>query len=138
MWKIRVVALLILVAGAGLGYFSYATQKEVANFQFRLGLDLSGGTHLVYTADVSLVPDGEVADSLAALRDVIDRRVNLFGVSEPLVQLQDVGGDRRLIVELPGVTNVDAAIALIGQTPLMEFKAERPNGETRTNIEGQQ
>ncbi len=137
MWKTRVVALLILVAGAGLGYFSYTTEKEGANFPFRLGLDLSGGTHLVYSADVSAVPEADVSDSLAALRDVIDRRVNLFGVSEPLVQLQDVGGDRRLIVELPGVTNVDAAIALIGQTPLLEFKTERPNGETQAIIEAQ-
>lgn len=138
MWKKRVVALLILIAGAGLGFFSYTTEKEGANFPFRLGLDLSGGTHLVYTADVSAVPDGDVSDSLAALRDVIERRVNLFGVSEPLVQLQDTAGDHRLIVELPGVTNVDAAIALIGQTPLLEFKAERPNGETQAIIEAQQ
>lgn len=138
MWKTRIVALLILIAGAGLGYFSYTTQKEGANFPFRLGLDLSGGTHLVYTTDVSAVPDGDVSDSLDALRDVIERRVNLFGVSEPLVQLQDAGGNHRLIVELPGVTNVDAAIALIGQTPLLEFKTERPNGETQAIIEAQQ
>ena len=131
MWKTRIAALLILVAGAGLGYFSYTTQREGANFPFRLGLDLSGGTHLVYHADVSAVPEADVSDSLAALRDVIERRVNLFGVSEPLVQSQNIGGDRRLIVELPGVTNVDAAIALIGQTPLLEFKVERPNGETK-------
>ncbi|MEK7134620.1 MAG: protein translocase subunit SecD [Patescibacteria group bacterium] len=137
MWKTRIVALLILIAGAGLGYFSYTTQREGANFPFRLGLDLSGGTHLVYHADVSAVLEADVSGSLAALRDVIERRVNLFGVSEPLVQLQNTAGDHRLIVELPGVTNVDAAIALIGQTPLLEFKVERPNGETKTIIEAQ-
>ena len=81
--------------------------------------------------------EADVSGSLAALRDVIERRVNLFGVSEPLVQLQNTAGDHRLIVELPGVTNVDAAIALIGQTPLLEFKVERPNGETKTIIEAQ-
>jgi len=130
MWQTRIAALLILIVGVGLGYFSYTTQKEGAHFPFQLGLDLSGGTHLVYNADVSAVPGPDVSDSLAALRDVIERRVNLFGVSEPLVQLQNVGNDHRLIVELSGVTNVDAAIALIGQTPLLEFKAERPDGET--------
>ena len=137
MWKTRIAALLILIAGVGLGYFSYTTQKEGANFPFRLGLDLSGGTHLVYSADVSAVQEADISDSLDALRDVIERRVNLFGVSEPLVQLQNTAGDRRLIVELPGVTNVDAAIALIGQTPLLEFKTERPNGETLAIIEAQ-
>jgi len=62
-----------------------------------------------------------------ALRDVIERRVNLFGVSEPIVQVEKGGrfagvSEERLIVELPGVTDVAEAVALIGQTPLLEFK----------------
>ncbi len=53
---------------------------------FHLGLDLSGGSHLLYKADVSNVPSGEIDDSMDALRDVIERRINLFGVAEPTVQ----------------------------------------------------
>ena len=64
---------------------------------------------------------------MTALRDVIERRVNMFGVSEPLVQVEEggvlgSGREERLIVELPGVTDVKDAVAMIGQTPLLEFK----------------
>src|SRR3989344_5946687 len=98
------------------------------DFPFRLGLDLSGGSHLVYRADVSAVSAGEVSVSMEALRDVIERRVNLFGVSEPIVQVQNSGfvsgGEEKLIVDLPGVTDVEKATEMIGQTPLLEFKVE--------------
>ncbi|HVU79983.1 MAG TPA: protein translocase subunit SecD, partial [Candidatus Paceibacterota bacterium] len=93
---------------------------------FKLGLDLSGGTHLVYTADTSKVAAADVQDSLVALREVVERRVNAFGVGEPVVQTEQGGalgkGDYRLVVELPGITDVNAAVKMIGATPLLEFK----------------
>jgi preprotein translocase subunit SecD len=94
--------------------------------KFKLGLDLSGGTHLVYRADTSKVAPTDVGEAMNSLRNVIERRVNLFGVSEPLVQVEKSGfageGENRLIVELPGVTDVEEAIKQIGKTPLLEFK----------------
>lgn len=139
MWKIRFIAILLLIGGGAIGYFNYISEvRSDSKFPFKLGLDLSGGSHLIYQADVSLLSGTDVKDSMEALRDVIERRVNLFGVSEPLVQVEQTGGTERLIVELPGVTDIDRAIALIGQTPLLEFKVERPNGETKTIIEAQQ
>lgn len=126
MLKVRLAAFGILVAAGLLGYFVYHTEMAGGRFAFKLGLDLRGGTHLVYTADISQVPSGEIQDSLDSLRDVIERRVNLFGVAEPLVQLEQGGvvggGEHRLIVELPGVTDVNQAIKMIGETPLLEFK----------------
>ena len=88
---------------------------------------------MIYKADVSAIPAGQVSDSMNALRDVIERRVNLFGVSEPVVQVQQGGiissnGDEKLIVDLPGVTDVTKATEMIGQTPLLEFKTEAPVG----------
>ncbi len=142
MTKRIILAVFILILGAGAGFFVYKSEprlnpnfeNERAFFQnspFRLGLDLSGGSHLIYQADVSAVADGEVSDSMEALRDVIERRVNLFGVSEPVVQVQEgsfiSGGEAQLIVDLPGITDVDEATAMIGQTPLLEFKIENPN-----------
>ncbi len=91
---------------------------------FRLGLDLLGGAHLVYQADLAGVPEADRNDSMSGVRDVIERRVNLFGVGEPNVQ---VSGDDRLIVELPQVKDVGEAIKLIGETPFLEFK-ELPLG----------
>ncbi len=94
-----------------------------------LGLDLQGGVRLVYQADLSTATDKEQA--MAGLRDVIERRVNTFGVSEPVVQIQ---GTDRLLVELPGVTNVQQAIQMIGQTPYLEFGEQRTEEETKTII----
>lgn len=149
--KILLVVMLLVLAG-GVGLFVYKSEYRLnknfgsaspflQNHQFRLGLDLSGGSHLVYKADVSQVPSGEVAESMEALRDVIERRVNLFGVSEPVVQVQEgdfiSGGEEKLIVDLPGITDVDQAIAMIGQTPLLEFKTEAPEGTAQNVVVGE-
>src|SRR3989344_8364988 len=143
MAKTRITALLILLLGIGLGLFVYKSEVNhrnlapeakatgLAKYPFKLGLDLSGGTHLVYKADVSLINSTELSDSMDALRDVIERRVNVFGVSEPIVQVQNGGfsnaGEERLIVDLPGVTDVSKAIEMIGQTPVLDFRTENPN-----------
>ena len=127
MLQKRLAALAVLLIGAAVGWFVYSSQLHGWR-PFRLGLDLSGGTQLLYKADISNIPSDEVSDSMAALRDTIERRVNLFGVSEPLVQtetgssLAGQGSEQRLVVELPGVTDVQKAIALIGQTPVLEFR----------------
>ena len=89
---------------------------------FLLGLDLLGGTHLIYQADLSKVA-GSAGDAMQGVRDVVERRVNLFGVSEPVVQ---VSGNDRLIVDLAGINDVNQAIQLIGQTPFLEFKTILP------------
>lgn len=88
----------------------------------QLGLDLQGGTQLVYKADLSHIQSSDYDTAMASVRDVIERRVNSFGVSEPLVQTSTSGGEHRLIVELAGITDVNTAIKLIGQTPLLEFR----------------
>lgn len=101
---------------------------------FRLGLDLLGGTRLVYEADISKIENQSPADAMAGVRDVIERRVNLFGVSEPLVQIE---GKNRLVVELAGISDVNQAINLIGQTPFLEFKEQRVTEETKTITDAQ-
>ena len=127
MTRTRLLALLILIIGLTIGYFVYTTEKNpVSDFGFKLGLDLSGGIHLIYIADTSNLKDGDTGGALESLRDVIERRVNALGVAEPVVQVEKSGvGDTiedRLIVELPGVTDLKKAIAQIGATPLLEFK----------------
>jgi preprotein translocase subunit SecD len=145
-----VLAVLILVLGSGIALFVFKSEPRLnknfanassffKNHPFRLGLDLSGGTHLIYKADTSLVPAGQVNDSMDSLRDVIERRINLFGVSEPVVEVQHggiiSGAGEQLIVDLPGVTDVKQAIDMIGQTPLLEFKIEAPKGtSTAQNV----
>lgn len=123
MVKRRITALIVLLIGIGLAYLAYAPQ-----FPFHLGLDLSGGTHLVYRADTKALASADVSSSMASLRDVIERRVNLFGVGEPSVETSSSGSEQRLIVDLPGVTDVSKAIAYVGDTPVLEFKTEAKEG----------
>ena len=100
------------------------------NRPYVLGLDLQGGVNLVYQADLSSVTDKSTA--MQGLRDVIERRVNLFGVSEPVVQIQ---GNDRLLVELPGVKDVKQAIDMIGQTPYLEFDEQRDEKEAQVILD---
>lgn len=128
MLPIRFGAIILIVAGLLVGYFVYASQAPDARFPFKFGLDLIGGTQLTYEADTSSLTRQDVPEAMRALRDVIERRVNLFGVSEPLVQSESASvfsqgtTSERLIVELPGVTDINQAIKLIGATPVLEFK----------------
>jgi preprotein translocase subunit SecD len=91
----------------------------------KLGLDLKGGAHLVLQADMSEIASENRANALESAKNIVENRVNLFGVSEPVVQTSKVGSDWRIIVELPGVTNVDEAVKLIGETAKLEFWEEK-------------
>ena len=122
----RAIVVVSIVVWLGSFVYGNATQPG-AERPFKLGLDLAGGSHLVYEADVSKIDPMEVDNLMNVLRDVIERRVNVFGVSEPIVQVESssfVTDERieRLVVELPGVSDVSEAVAEIGRTPLLEFK----------------
>lgn len=87
-----------------------------------LGLDLSGGTHVVLEADMSNIDSADRDGALASAKEIIDRRVNFFGLTEPVVQTAVAADSYRIIVELPGVTDVDQAVGVIGQTAQLEFR----------------
>lgn len=99
---------LVLLCAGALAYFIYSNVvNEDARFPFHYGLDLAGGSQLTYEADLTGIPEAEVSELMDTLRLVIERRVNVFGVSEPNVQVEQssvVAGEvkQRLIVELPG------------------------------------
>lgn len=103
------------------------------NFDLVLGLDLAGGSHLVFVADTSGVEGDKKADAISGVRDVIERRVNLFGVSEPNVQTSSFEGKERIIVELPGISDPQKAVDLIGKTAQLEF-AEVSEGEEQATL----
>ena len=124
----------------GIDFLNTKLNLKLSHFpdkSFRLGLDLQGGSHLVYEADLSRVEPEDYGESMEGLRDVIERRVNLFGVQEPIVQTQEAGDNYRLIVELAGVKDVSQAIEMIGQTPYLEFKEQRTEEETQKILDKQ-
>jgi preprotein translocase subunit SecD len=101
--------------------FQYAVISHKKTFSMHLGLDLAGGSHLVFEADTSKIGADKKKTAIEGVRNVIERRVNLFGVSEPNVQTSEFNGKDRIIVELPGVTDTKEATDLIGKTAQLIF-----------------
>ena len=99
-------------------YVSSPLQKK---FNLTLGLDLAGGSHLVFEADTSKISSEKKKTSLSSLKEVIERRVNLFGIAEPNVQTSNFEGKDRIVVELPGIKDTKQAIDLIGKTAQLLF-----------------
>lgn len=94
----------------------------------KMGLDLKGGMHVVLQVDQSKLSDSEKRDAPERALEIIRNRVDQFGITEPLIHKQ--GGDR-IVVELPGLQDVERAQALIGQTAQLEFKLlETPDNTT--------
>jgi len=102
------------------------------DFTTKLGLDLKGGSSLIFEADISKVKKEDLNDALNSARDVIERRINFFGVTEPQIQTVKTGDKYRLSVDLPGINNYEEAIKLIGQTAQLTFR-ELPDGKIATN-----
>lgn len=133
MNKFRIGAIILIVLGIVLGYFNYYSEinPQWSFYKpFKLGLDLSGGSRLTYDADVSQLNPAEVGEAMSSLREVIERRVNIFGVSEPIVQIESsaISGtvQNRLVVELPGVTDIKEATKMIAEMPQLDFRILRP------------
>ncbi|MDD2766462.1 MAG: protein translocase subunit SecD [Candidatus Moranbacteria bacterium] len=137
--KRRTHFLLVLFLSLVVGIIAYPPLVRFAppvfdvvdSWKVNQGLDLQGGIHLEYKADVSQVPDGKVSEALSAVQAVIERRVNAFGVGEPLVQLSRSGIEERIIVELPGIKDIEQAKKMIKETPFLEFREQiDPDSDT--------
>ena len=126
-----VIALLAMTIAnprpTGIGWLDNVVGKTKIN----MGLDLQGGVHLVYEADMANIERGKEAEALSGIQDVIERRVNAFGVAEPMIQPSKVGDKYRLIVELAGIKDIEEAKKLIKETPFLEFKQE---GEEKAEL----
>ncbi len=114
--KSKIISLLFIAVISFAGYFAINPSRS-----FSYGLDLSGGTRLLYIADTAQIADSDVNGAMNILRQTIEKRINIFGVSEPIISIED---KNRLAIELPGVTDVESAIKSIGATPLLEFRLE--------------
>ena len=144
-WRLIFIILISLVAllvdlniehpdwAKNLVFWQPAGQRDIA---LRLGLDLQGGLQVLLAADM---PEGEELDptSMEAARRIVENRVNALGLTEPVVQAQ---GERRIIVELPGIENPEQAVGTIKGTALLEFvdaaKVPLPPGTVITTTMG--
>jgi len=150
-WKNLILVCGIMLAAGAAGFFDFPTlvNQSISAFNrnqglldipmlpetpFHLGLDLQGGVHLIYEADLSSAGSEDYDSLMRGLRDVMERRVNTFGVAEPVIQIQGEGSTQRLIVELAGVRDPKEAIGRINDAPLLEFKELLPEEERERRV----
>ncbi|MEK7622948.1 MAG: protein translocase subunit SecD [Patescibacteria group bacterium] len=106
-------------------YLNYPGAKlKTKDLALKKGLDLQGGTHLVLEADMNQIEAKDRLDALDSAKEILSRRVDLYGVSEPLIQTSILTDSYRIIVELPGIKDVSQAVALIGQTAQLDFRED--------------
>jgi preprotein translocase subunit SecD len=91
------------------------------DISYKLGLDLQGGTQLTYKVDMVNIPSQDQDKAFQGARSIIERRINFFGVGEPSIQTLKLGKEHRIVVELPGLSNVTEATGLIGRTAELSF-----------------
>jgi SecD/SecF fusion protein len=145
--SLRVKGIIVLIVIFGSAYFLYPTIQRIVmapeerarleleepqkyddliNKSIKMGLDLSGGMHLVLEVDDSQLKDSEKADVVERAREIIVNRVDQFGVAEPTIQRQ---GTKRILVQLPGLQDANRAKRLIGQTAMLEWRLIRQQQE---------
>ena len=137
MWKKRILALILLILVVGIGYFVYWSQVS-GKHPFKLGLDLQGGTDLLYQVDVSKLEPGQISEVVSSLPSFIEHRISqketagALGVLEASISTQTTslagnGKEYLVDVQLPGVTDVTKAEDVIGKAPYLQFETENPN-----------
>lgn len=104
--------------------FNIGNKTFTKDIDLKYGLDLAGGTALIFNINTSDIPKEDLSPALESLKSKIERRVNLFGVSETNVQISKQNDQYRLNVELPGIENTDQAIELVGTTAQLAFRGE--------------
>jgi len=132
--KLNIKFTLVIILALVVGLISYpravAKIPPVYNafnkLKINLGLDLQGGIHLEYKADTSKIDSAKIDSAMQGVQDAAERRVNAFGVAEPVIYTTKSGNDRRLIIELAGVKDINEAKKMIGNMPFLEFKEEGP------------
>ncbi|MBI3289883.1 protein translocase subunit SecD [Candidatus Microgenomates bacterium] len=107
------------------GQYSFSRDLEP-----KLGLDIRGGSRIVFEADMSKVDPQDRDSALTSAKETVERRVNLFGVSEPVVQTSKIEDKYRIVADLPGVTDVTQAVNLIGKTAQLFFATVEQQEET--------
>lgn len=138
-WMLGVIVIFVIIVGlvAGGNFYNTLAKNLAAktngiialpptqDIPFNLGLDLQGGAYLVYSADMRNIPPADQADAISSARDVIERRVNAFGVSEPVITAsRTANGQYQIVAELAGIKDVKDAIKTIGEMPILEFKEQ--------------
>ena len=121
---IIIVSILLLIFNLP-GKYQTWLPKSIQESDINLGLDLQGGSQLDYKIDLRDVPEGDRKDIVDGVTEIIDKRVNSLGVSEPNIYTSKIGDEQHIIVELAGIKDLEEAKATVGKTIQLEFKEKK-------------
>jgi preprotein translocase subunit SecD len=94
----------------------------------RLGLDLAGGSYLVYQADLSGIEPGTENEIMDGVKGVVERRINALGITEPVVEIQKYEGEYNIVIQLPGIADIEKAKETVGLFTVLEFREQDAAG----------
>jgi len=94
----------------------------------RLGLDLAGGSYMVYQADVSDIEPEYRDEIMKGVKDVIERRINALGITESTVQIQKQEGEYNIVIQIPGIADIEKAKEMVGLFTVLEFREQEEAG----------
>jgi len=117
-WKIKIDTL-ISSPQINIDWKGFKFKRDL---DIKKGLDLQGGTHLILEADMEKIESVSRKQALDSAKEIVSRRIDLWGVSEPIIQTVETDSNYRIIVELPGISNINEAIDLIGKTAQLDFR----------------
>jgi preprotein translocase subunit SecD len=126
----NIYLLIFILALFGFALWSVAPlDRNVFGRQgLRLGLDLQGGSYLVYQADVSAIEPSNRDEIMKGVKGVIERRINALGISEPIVAVQEQEGEYSIAIQLPGIGDIERAKEMVGRVSLLEFREQDEEG----------
>ncbi|PIU43256.1 MAG: protein translocase subunit SecD [Candidatus Nealsonbacteria bacterium CG07_land_8_20_14_0_80_40_10] len=138
---LSIIFILIIVGLAGMFVWPTGPNIKIGSYfkeiKIHEGLDLQGGTRLVYQLDISKIGEKSPSAAQQGVVDVIEKRINFLGVSEPVIQPARLGSAYVVIVELPGVSDINRAKDLIGKTAQLKFMEVGPdNSLSETGLTG--
>jgi len=119
------------IGGYNIDFFLFG-KRIFRNLAIRQGLDIQGGVQVELQADMGAIAQQDRTDALSSAKEVVNRRIDAFGVTEPNIFTTVSGDDYRIVVELPGVTDTQQAVKLIGQTAQLDFREPKTEEELKT------
>lgn len=120
---------ILVLCGVALWSILPANTNLLGPNGLRLGLDLKGGSYLVYQADVSDTEPGKEDETMRGVKGVIERRINALGIAESTVRIQQkYGGEYNVAIELPGIADIENAKEMVGLFTVLEFREQDEAG----------
>lgn len=119
--------------------FYFVHPESVKNFikrdlEPKLGLDLAGGVQLTMSADMSNIDETHRDDALESAKNIVENRINSLGVAEPQVQTAKTNDQYRLLVEIPGISDIDKAVATVKKTAHLEFRTIKSDAPPESTL----